>query len=330
MRPIADADLPAVLEVYRQCQDFLALEPDPQAPPEMIAAYRALALRQGAVYCGIFIKPDLAAGSQNPSGLVGILDYVPNYRADPGVVFIELLMLGRPYRGQGLGQAAINWMLAEGNGKIRTLQAAVQTNNPAAIRFWQRLGFRITGPAAPQEDGTVTYPLAMNVQPEGQNLPVPLPPLIYTLCFLTRGDDVLMLHRRNSPNQGLWNGVGGRIEPGESPLACILREVEEETGYRLASARFCGLLTWEGFEIPPAGLYIFTAPTPDGEPRSNSEGELEWKPRQWVFTAPETVSNIHHFAPPVLSGAPPQVYHFAYQKGEILWHEIRPCPNSIF
>ena len=42
---------------------------------------------------------------------------------------------------------------------------------------------------------------------------------IYTLCFLTRGDHILMLHRRRPPNQGLWNGVGGRIEVGELLLA---------------------------------------------------------------------------------------------------------------
>lgn len=39
----------------------------------------------------------------------------------------------------------------------------------------------------------------------------------FTLCFLLHGEDVLMLHRRFPPNQGLWNGVGGHIEPGETP-----------------------------------------------------------------------------------------------------------------
>ncbi len=56
------------------------------------------------------------------------------------------------------------------------------------------------------------------------------PSLRYTLCFLTRGDSVLMLHRQKPPNLGFWNGVGGRLEQGETPRACMLREVREETG----------------------------------------------------------------------------------------------------
>jgi 8-oxo-dGTP diphosphatase len=151
-----------------------------------------------------------------------------------------------------------------------------------------------------------------------------LPPLIFTVCFLTRGQQVLMLHRNRPPNQGLWNGVGGHIEPGETPLECVLREVEEETGFHLETARFGGLLTWEGFEIPPGGLYIFTAEAPDGEPQPNGEGDLAWKERSWVFTAPEVVSNIHFMGPPVLGGAGPQVYHFAYRDGQIVGHEVRP------
>lgn len=151
-----------------------------------------------------------------------------------------------------------------------------------------------------------------------------LPPLIYTVCFLTRGQQVLMLLRNRPPNRGLWNGVGGKIEPGETPLESVLREVEEETGFHLETTRFGGLLTWEGFEIPPAGLYIFTAEAPAGEPQPNGEGELAWKGRQWVFTSPEVVSNIHFFGPRVLNGAEPQVYHFAYRNGEIVRHEVRP------
>jgi 8-oxo-dGTP diphosphatase len=48
----------------------------------------------------------------------------------------------------------------------------------------------------------------------------------YTLCFLTREDRVLMLRRRRAPNQGLWNGVGGKIEAGETPRDRVLRSPE--------------------------------------------------------------------------------------------------------
>jgi 8-oxo-dGTP diphosphatase len=155
-----------------------------------------------------------------------------------------------------------------------------------------------------------------------------LPDLRYTLCFLTRGDLVLMLHRHRPPNQGLWNGVGGRLEPGESPRACVLREVREETGFALGDAAFRGLLTWDGFEIPPGGLYIFTAEAPAGEPERCSEGELAWMPRAWVFSAPEVVSNIHIFGPPVLGGAAPCRYHFSYRDGRIVSALRLPVGNA--
>jgi 8-oxo-dGTP diphosphatase len=156
-----------------------------------------------------------------------------------------------------------------------------------------------------------------------------LPTLRYTLCFLTRGDTVLMLHRQKPPNLGLWNGVGGRLEPGETARVCMLREIREETGYVLPDARFAGILTWEGFEVADGGLYIFTAEAPPGEPGPCPEGPLEWKPRPWVFSSPEVVSNIPIFAPYVLDGALPQTYHFIYFQDQLMHWEFRPLSAGL-
>lgn len=141
-----------------------------------------------------------------------------------------------------------------------------------------------------------------------------LPYYRYTLIFLTRGNEVLMLHRRNPPNQGLWNGIGGHLEAGETPLQGALREVREEAGYDLPDLRFAGVLTWEGHSEEPGGLYIFTAEVPAGAPPTplDDEGRLAWHPREWVCSSPEVVSNILVFGPAVLGGAPPAEYHFVY------------------
>ncbi len=154
----------------------------------------------------------------------------------------------------------------------------------------------------------------------------------YTLVFLLRGEEILMLHRRYPPNQGLWNGVGGRLEAGELPLEGALREVREETGYSLSSARFAGLLTWDGHSETAGGLYIFTAQAPHDAPARplDDEGELAWQPRGWVLSSPAVVENIHHFGPYVLNDAPPQEYHVTYGSGDrILEWEIRPLPQGI-
>ncbi len=156
-----------------------------------------------------------------------------------------------------------------------------------------------------------------------------LPPLPYTLCFLTRGDDVLLLHRRRPPNRGLWNGVGGHLEPGEAPLASCLREVAEETGYVLPTARFAGILTWEGYEVKAGGLYIFTAAAPPGDPHLCDEGDLAWHPLAWVLTAPAVVGNIHRFGPAVFGNEKPAWHHCRYQAGELVLYERRPLPAEV-
>ena len=50
-----------------------------------------------------------------------------------------------------------------------------------------------------------------------------------TLCYVTRGDEVLMLHRvkkKNDINKDKWIGIGGKFEVEESPDECLLREAK--------------------------------------------------------------------------------------------------------
>jgi 8-oxo-dGTP diphosphatase len=136
-----------------------------------------------------------------------------------------------------------------------------------------------------------------------------------------------MLKRNRPPNLGLWNGVGGHIEPGETPGESILREVKEETGIRITQTKYAGILTWSGFEIDDGGLYIFTAPAPSWTLQQSDEGLLDWKPREWVFSSPEVVSNIHIFGPQVFLNSHARQYHFVYKNGEILNYQFFDLPK---
>ena len=111
-----------------------------------------------------------------------------------------------------------------------------------------------------------------------------------TLCYITRGDEVLMLHRvkkKNDVNKDKWIGIGGKFEDQESPDECLLREAMEETGLRLTSWRCRGVVTflsdcWEG-----EYMYLFTADGWDGElVRDCAEGDLEWVPKDRVTRLP--------------------------------------------
>ena len=149
------------------------------------------------------------------------------------------------------------------------------------------------------------------------------------LCFLQHEEDILMLHRQFPPNQGLWNGVGGHIHPGETPSEAVTREVAEETGYHIKKPQFVGLLTWDGFEIPPGGIVIFTSEVPHRDFLNNHEGVLSWKSQTWACSAPEVVDNIHVFLPKVLAGEKPQHYHFSYKNGERVRDRITDLPTNF-
>ena len=66
-----------------------------------------------------------------------------------------------------------------------------------------------------------------------------------TLCYLEKDGCYLMLHRvkkKNDANHDKWVGVGGKFEPGEDALACVMREVTEETGLTMQAPAYRGIV----------------------------------------------------------------------------------------
>ena len=111
-----------------------------------------------------------------------------------------------------------------------------------------------------------------------------------TLCYITRGDQVLMLHRikkENDLNKDKWIGVGGKFEGEETPDECLLREVYEETGLTLTDWKCRGVITFLSDRWPGEFMYLFTADGFTGELKTCNEGQLEWVSREFIGSLPQ-------------------------------------------
>lgn len=111
-----------------------------------------------------------------------------------------------------------------------------------------------------------------------------------TLCYVLRGDEVLMLHRNKKKvdiNKDKWIGIGGKFEDGESPEECVLREAREETGLTLTDYRYRGIVTFVSDKWETEYMHLFTATGFCGEIIDCDEGVLEWISKERLAAVPK-------------------------------------------
>lgn len=99
-----------------------------------------------------------------------------------------------------------------------------------------------------------------------------------TLCMVYRGNELLLQNRVKTD----WRGYcfpGGHVEPGESIVDSVIREMREETGLSIKAPKLCGIK-----QFPIAGgrylVFFFKTDSFAGELRSSEEGKVEWIRRE--------------------------------------------------
>jgi 8-oxo-dGTP diphosphatase len=123
---------------------------------------------------------------------------------------------------------------------------------------------------------------------------MPYQPILATLGYILdrRTDRVLLVHRNRRPGDqhlGKYNGLGGKLEPGEDVVTCMRREIHEECGIDCTSLRLRGTLNWPGFGKSGEDWFgfIFLIDGWSGQPRTeNAEGTLEWVERTRILELP--------------------------------------------
>lgn len=110
-----------------------------------------------------------------------------------------------------------------------------------------------------------------------------------TLCYIEKGNQYLMLHRTkklNDDNFDKWIGIGGKIEKGETPKMCILREAKEETGLDLTSVTYRGIVRFRNSFYDDEDMYLFTSDSFSGTIKECDEGNLEWVDKDKLYELP--------------------------------------------
>lgn len=120
--------------------------------------------------------------------------------------------------------------------------------------------------------------------------------------FLKFKNKYLILHRNSSKkiDPNTLNGVGGRMEIGESSIDTAVRETIEETGYKIApdDLVFSGVLSLYNGYATDFVVTFFTAHVPDDQIPHGShtdDGNLHWMSYKAFVDSPiEKCDDLHY------------------------------------
>ena len=103
--------------------------------------------------------------------------------------------------------------------------------------------------------------------------------LLVAACALVDADGRVLVCQRPPGKQlaGLWEFPGGKVEPGETPEACLIRELDEELGIRIVKACLAPFVfashEYEGFHLL---MPLFLCRRWEGFVQAREHSALKW------------------------------------------------------
>ena len=149
------------------------------------------------------------------------------------------------------------------------------------------------------------------------------------ICYPLRGtlplapaDELLMIEKRRGLGADLYNGPGGKVEPGETPMAAAARETREETGVAVADLDKRGEFDFYFGDEHVFCCHVYVARDVQGELRDTPEAFPEWRARETV-PYDRMWEDDELWLPHVLDGDTIRaVFYFDVEGDDLLAHDL--------
>jgi len=100
-----------------------------------------------------------------------------------------------------------------------------------------------------------------------------------TLLFLFRDNQILLAMKKRGFGVGKYNGIGGKLEPGETVEQAMVRETQEEITVTPTQYKKCGVTKFDEYrdgEHIMVYVHVFIADSFEGEPQETEEMRPVW------------------------------------------------------
>lgn len=100
------------------------------------------------------------------------------------------------------------------------------------------------------------------------------------MCMITDADGRVLVQERLPKPSNAWSGLtfpGGHVEPGETVVASVVREIREETGLTVSDLQNCGYIQWyDPVKQSQYFVFLFKTSRYSGELKGSAEGNVKW------------------------------------------------------
>jgi 8-oxo-dGTP diphosphatase len=210
------------------------------------------------------------------AGLVGGALIRPG--ADQSRLHVQRLMLAPVRQGRGLGRALLGALenYARESGFERMCRDCL-ADDAGLASWYQGAGYFSVGEAGMPNLQLLRLEKDLAAARCLEQMFVTWEPdLTGTLLFVLDGDQVLLIDKKTGHGAGKINAPGGKMEPGETPMACAIRETIEEVGVHVESPRLMARLKFADPNAPQWYGYAFVAHGYSGTPVETREARPRW------------------------------------------------------